>query len=78
MVQTSELLPEQQHTQHAMLIAWGQFAQEIGLREQLATVPMPQKTVQHTPAAKLATLFMGLARPHRLVHSKSELRLGAG
>ncbi len=53
MNQVTEPLPQQQTTQHAMLIAWGQFAQEIGLLEQLAAVPIPQKTVQHTPAAKL-------------------------
>jgi hypothetical protein len=54
------LLPQEQPTQHAMLIVWGQFAQEIGLLDQLAAVPIPQKTVQHTPAAKLVTLFLGL------------------
>ena len=60
MNQSVDALPEEQSTQHAMLVAWGHFAQEIGLLDQLATVPIPQKTVQHTPAAKLATLFMGL------------------
>src|SRR6476646_6767402 len=54
------LLPQEQPTQHAMLVVWGQFAQEIGLLDQLTSVPIPQKTVQHSPAAKLATLFMGL------------------
>jgi hypothetical protein len=55
-----ERLPQEQPTQHALLVVWGQFAQEMGLLDQLATVPIPQKTVQHTPAAKLATLFMGV------------------
>jgi hypothetical protein len=55
-----EMLPYEQPTQHAMLVVWGQFAQEIGLLDQLAAVPIPQKTVLHTPGAKLATLFMGL------------------
>ena len=49
-----------QPTQHAMLILWGLFAQELGLRDQLAAVPIAEKTVQHSSAAKLATLFMGL------------------
>jgi len=60
MNQPIDVLLQEQSTQHAMLVVWGQFAQEIGLLDQLATVPIPQKTVQHTPAAKLATLFMGL------------------
>lgn len=60
MNQTSEMLPLEQPTQHAMLVVWGQFAQEIGLLRQFAAVPIAQKTVQHTPAVKLATLFMGL------------------
>lgn len=55
-----EMPPYEQPTQHAMLVVWGQFAQEIGLLDQLAAVPIPQKTVLHTPGAKLATLFMGL------------------
>ena|SRR5689334_6319478 len=55
-----ERLPQEQPTQHAMLVVWGQFAQELGLLDQLAGVPIPQKTVQHSPAAQLATLFMGV------------------
>ena len=57
---TVDMLPLAQPTQHAMLVVWGQFAQEMGLVDHLAAVPIPQKTVHHTPAAKLATLFMGL------------------
>ena len=57
---TSAALPTEQPTHHAMLVVWGQFAQELGFLAQLAQVPIPQKTVQHPPAAKLATLFMGL------------------
>jgi hypothetical protein len=60
MCQILETLPVQQPTQHAMLVVWGQFAQELGLLDRLSCVPIPQKTVQHTPAAKLATLLMGL------------------
>src|SRR5690349_12199746 len=60
MSQTRETLSVAQPTQHAMLIVWGEFAQELGLLEQMGQVPIPQKTVQHTPAAKLATFFMGL------------------
>src|SRR5690242_18742907 len=60
MRQTVAELPVEQPTEHAMLVVWGQFAQELGLLEQLAQVPIPQKTVQHSPAAKLTTLFLGL------------------
>ena len=36
-------------TQHAMLIVWGHFAQTLGLRTLLEQVPIPEKTVQHSP-----------------------------
>jgi hypothetical protein len=51
---------ETRSTQHGLLVAFGHFAAEIGLLAQLPTVPIPQKTVTHTPAAKLTTFFMGL------------------
>lgn len=41
------------HTQHAFLVAWGRFAQEIGLIERLQTVTLKQKKYQHTPQAKV-------------------------
>ncbi|MDQ5852589.1 MAG: hypothetical protein M3380_11080 [Chloroflexota bacterium] len=47
-------------TQHAMLIIWGHFARTIGLREQLATVPIRQKTVTHAPQDKLLEFLIGL------------------
>jgi hypothetical protein len=43
-----------------MLIVWGHFAQTLELRALLEQVPIPQKTVQHSPAAKLLTLLLGL------------------
>ncbi len=49
-----------QPTQHAMLIAWGHCAQSLALLPQLSHVPIPQKTVAPTPAAKLLTLLLGL------------------
>ena len=49
-----------QPTQHGLLVCWGHFARELGLLDHLQRVPVPQKTVTHTPAAKLTTLFMGL------------------
>src|SRR5690348_2730350 len=47
-------------TQHALLVIWGHFAQEIGLLDQLAGVPIREKTVRQAPTAKLLTLFLGL------------------
>src|SRR3954470_5276155 len=47
-------------TQHGMLVAFGHFAHEIGLLDQLRQVTVPQKTVVHSPTAKLTTFFMGL------------------
>ena len=42
-----------QLTHHAMLIAWGQFAQCLGLTEQISAVPIKQKTVDHSPQSKI-------------------------
>lgn len=47
-------------TQHGMLVAFGHFAHEIGLLDQLRQITIPQKTVVHSPTAKLTTFFMGL------------------
>jgi hypothetical protein len=47
-------------TQHALLVAWGEFAHEIGLLHQLSQVPIPQKSVVHTPQAKVLTFLMGI------------------
>ena len=48
---TTLATPLWQPTQHAMLVIWGRFARELGLLDQLATVPIPEKTVRHTAAA---------------------------
>jgi len=42
-----------EETQHALLIPWGQFAQEIGLIAGIKAVQLKQKTVEHTPQAKV-------------------------
>jgi hypothetical protein len=51
-------------THHAMSVAWGQFAQCIGLTAQIEAVPLHQKTVDHTPNGKvlefLAAIMGGL------------------
>ena len=56
----AQTAPQQSPTTHAMLIVWGHFARAIGLPDRLAEVPIPQKTVLHTPQAKLTEFLMGL------------------
>lgn len=53
-------LPQGLLTQHALMVAWGEFAQEIGLIDKLKEVTIPQKEVVHTPPAKLLTFLMGI------------------
>lgn len=40
-------------TQHAFLVAWGRFAQEIGLIQRLEQVRLKQKKHDHSPQAKV-------------------------
>jgi len=47
-------------TQHGLLVAWGQFAQRIGLVEGLLQVPVSQKKVQHAPQKKLLEFQMAI------------------
>jgi hypothetical protein len=45
-------------TQHGLMVAWGQFAQDIGLIEGLMHVPVLQKMVRHAPQKKLLEFQM--------------------
>jgi hypothetical protein len=38
-----------QNTQHAFLVAWGWFAEHLGLIQQLRAVSLKQKHYRHTP-----------------------------
>lgn len=40
-------------TQHALLVAWGEFARQIGLISQLESLPLHQKSYLHTPQTKV-------------------------
>lgn len=42
-----------QETNHAMLVVWGQYAHCLGIPQAFAQVPMSQKTVEHSPQAKV-------------------------
>ncbi len=53
--------PERDHptlTQHAMLVAWGLFAQQIGLVERIQAVPIQQRTRNHAPQSKVLEMFV--------------------
>jgi hypothetical protein len=72
-------------TQHALIVSWGDFAHEIGLIGKLRQVPIPQKSVVHTPQAKVLTFLMGVLSgithlkdlnegPHPLAHDWPAIR----
>jgi hypothetical protein len=49
-----------QETQHALLIPWGQFAQEIGLIAAIEAVKLKQKTYEHTPQTKVLEFLVAI------------------
>jgi hypothetical protein len=49
-----------QVTQHAFLVAWGQFALEKGLVERFASVNLRQKTRQHRPQTKVLEFLVAI------------------
>ncbi len=51
--------PQGKLTQHALMVAWGEFAIELGLIDKLREISIPQKSVVHTPQAKVLTFLMG-------------------
>jgi hypothetical protein len=48
-----------QETQHAFLVAWGEYAKEIGLIDKLEAVKLGQKSYQHTPQGKVMEFLAG-------------------
>jgi len=72
-------------TQHALVVAWGEFAHEIGLIQKISRVPIAQKSVVHIPQAKALGFFIGILTgilhlkdlnegPHPLTHDWLALR----
>ena len=72
-------------TQHALMVAWGEFADEIGLLQKLAQVSIPQKSVVHVPYGKVLSFLMGVLTgithlkdlnegPHPLAHDWVAIR----
>jgi hypothetical protein len=53
-------MAQEEETQHALLIAWGQFAQEIGLIAGIEAVKIKQKTVEHTPQTKVLEFLVAI------------------
>jgi len=45
-------------THHAMLVAWGQFAQSIGFIQGMEAVSLHQKKVEHGPQTKILEFFV--------------------
>lgn len=45
-------------TEHALLVPFGRFAQQIGLLQALERVPFKMKTIDHSPGDKLAELLL--------------------
>jgi len=53
-------MAQKQETQHALLIPWGHFAQEIGLISGIQAVQLNQKIYEHTPQAKVIEFFVAI------------------
>jgi hypothetical protein len=49
-----------QHTQHAFLVAWGWFAEHIGLIQQLQAVSLRQKRYYHAPQGKVLEFLVAI------------------
>jgi hypothetical protein len=50
-------------TQHALLVAWGLYAQQIGLIEQLRQVKLKQKHHEHQPQSKVLEFLFARDQP---------------
>jgi hypothetical protein len=49
-----------QYTQHAFLVAWGWFAQHLGLIENLQAVGLKQKHYYHRPQSKVLEFLVAI------------------
>src|SRR5438270_3752060 len=49
-----------QHTQHAFLVAWGWFAEHLGLIQQLQAVSLKQKSYHHRPQTKVLEFLVAI------------------
>jgi hypothetical protein len=53
-------MSKKQDTQHAFLVAWGWFAEIIGLIQALQDVPLHQKKYTHTPQTKVSEFLVAI------------------
>jgi hypothetical protein len=53
-------MAQEQETQHALLIPWGNFAREIGLLSGIESVKLRQKVYAHTPQAKVLGFLVAI------------------
>jgi hypothetical protein len=49
-----------QETQHAFLVAWGWFAEHIGLIQKLQALPLKQKRYHHWPQCKVLEFLVAI------------------
>lgn len=49
-----------QHTQHAFLVVWGAFAEQIGLLAKFQTIPLKQKRYRHSPQGKVLEFLVAI------------------
>lgn len=49
-----------QHTQHALLVAWGRFAEQVGLIKGIQAVKLKQKRYTHTPQTKVLEFLVAI------------------
>src|SRR5437763_326011 len=49
-----------QHTQHAFLVAWGWFAEDLGLIQKLQAVSLKQKPYHHRPQTKVLEFLVAI------------------
>ena len=47
-------------TYHAMLVVWGQFAQSIGLIDNIESIQLHQKAVTHSPQGKVLEFLVAI------------------
>ncbi len=47
-------------THHAMLVAWGQFAQAIGFIQKIEAIDFRQKKVEHSPQTKILEFLLSI------------------
>lgn len=59
-------------THHAMLVVWGQYAQSVGLIQEVEGAPLRQKTVTHRPQTKILEFLVAMLAG--LEHLKDLLR----